>query len=156
MPIYMQIEGIDGDVTEAGFEKWIEVMSFSWGCSTNVRNIGGGTSAGKVSFADLAFHKRLDPTSPKLFLECARGKHFAKVKLAALKVERDKLVKYLQYELKDVIISSYQIAGNSGEIPFDAVSISFAELKFIFYKLNADGSVEPVETFWDQKTNKGG
>jgi type VI secretion system secreted protein Hcp len=156
MPIFMKFDGIDGDVTEPGFEKSIEVMSFSWGCSTNVRNIGGGSSSGKVSFADLAFHKVLDKTSPKLFLGCAQGKHIPMVTLTVLKPERDKLEKYLQYELVDVIISSYQIAGNSGDLPFDAVSISFAKIKFTYYVRNADGSVVPVEATWDQKTNKGG
>ena len=30
MPIYMNYDGIPGDVTSAGHEQWIELSSFQW------------------------------------------------------------------------------------------------------------------------------
>jgi hypothetical protein len=32
-PIFLKVEGIDGDVRSAGHEEWIEVQSYQWGVS---------------------------------------------------------------------------------------------------------------------------
>jgi type VI secretion system secreted protein Hcp len=41
MPIYMQYEGINGSVTAAGHEKWIELTSLSMNVIRNVTSPSG-------------------------------------------------------------------------------------------------------------------
>ena len=76
MPIYMKFDSIDGESTAKNHEKWIEVLSFSWGV-TNARTSasGGGGGAGKASFQDLHFIQKTQSSSPKLLKACATGEH---------------------------------------------------------------------------------
>ncbi len=39
MPIYLKYDGIDGDVTAEGHEKWIELNSFQWGVGRGPRHL---------------------------------------------------------------------------------------------------------------------
>ena len=45
MAIYMKVDGIKGDVTEAGHADWIEINSFQWG-------VGRGIGSPKSSASD--------------------------------------------------------------------------------------------------------
>ena len=38
MPIFMKFEGVDGNVTAKGYEKWIEVQSMQFGGLTTRRS----------------------------------------------------------------------------------------------------------------------
>src|SRR5690242_6531734 len=62
----------EGESTAKGFEGQIEVYSFSWGLSnpTTIGVGGGGMSAGKVSISSFNFMKKMDKSSPPLFLTC--------------------------------------------------------------------------------------
>jgi len=156
MPIFMRIDGIDGDVTAAGFEKWLGIQAYNWSENVNVRNIGSGAASGKVVFQDLHCQKQYDKASPQLFLKCANGKHIAKVNLVHAKTQGDKFDKVLEIKLEDVIISSYEVAGHDGSLPFDGFGLSFAKMTLIHYTTNVDGSVEPTSATWDIKSNTGG
>src|SRR5258706_6606126 len=49
-PIYMQYEGIKGDVTAKGHEGWVELSSFQWGIGRGITSpTGGGLSVPKAT-----------------------------------------------------------------------------------------------------------
>ena len=62
--IHIKIETIEGMSTVAGFEKQIQVESFSWGMSqvTNFSSAKGG-GAGKVNVSDLNIVHLVDKAS---------------------------------------------------------------------------------------------
>ncbi len=119
--VFLKIDGVDGESTVKGFEKWINVESFSWGVantSTVGGASGGGGGAGKASFSQLHITTPSQVSSPKLFAACASGKHFPTATLHVRKSNQDS---FLKFELKEVLITSFNMSGRSGDaLPHDA------------------------------------
>lgn len=137
MPIYMKIEGIDGDVTAEGHDKWIEVLSFHWVVSRNI-----GTPTGRAaeretaapSISDVVVTKYMDKSSPHLFTEACVGKG-KKVEIHLCKTAADKLETYMEYTLTNALVSNYRVE-TSGERPIESVGLNFTkvETKYIPWK----------------------
>lgn len=101
---------INGDVTVAGYQGAIEVMSLT-GEVDNTESIGSGSSgagAGKPTFGDLMIHKRFDTASPKLFLAVLTGRHFSSAVLTFLKATNgNKLTKTFTITLSQVFVTKF-------------------------------------------------
>src|SRR2546423_7050333 len=70
MAIYMQYEGIKGDVTEAGHDGWIECNSMSLSAFREANTKLGQSSqrqGGQVALSDLTLTKPMCMGSPYLF-----------------------------------------------------------------------------------------
>lgn len=151
---FLKIDGIDGESTSDRHKNEIEIESFSWGASnTGATGAGGGGGAGKVTFQDIHFTKKLDKASPKLMLACATGEHIKDVVLVG-ELSGKRGQQFLEIKLTDVLVSSYQSGGSSGNIPTDSFSLNFAKIEFTYFPVNANGTLgEPVKAGWDVKEN---
>lgn len=156
---FLKIDGIEGESTDAMHKGEIEILSWSWGeTNTGVmsRAGGGGGGAGKVNIQDFHFTTVMSKASPKLFEACATGQHIKEAVLIARKAGGDQQ-EYLKITLTDVLISSYQTGGSSGDggIPIDSFSLKFAKIEFEYKPQRPDGSLDtPVKTGYDLKLNK--
>lgn len=142
----LEIEGIKGESQDDKHKEKIEIHSFSWGV-TNSSNVGtgGGGGTGKASFTDLHFNKQTDKASPLLFRAAATGEHIKKAVLTARKAGgKAGQIEYLTITLTDVMVSSYQMGGNSGDssIPLDSVALRSTDIKLDYKPQKADGSLE--------------
>lgn len=160
---YIKFDGIDGEVTESTHNGWSDIISFSVGLNNSVSATGlaGGRGAGKTSFGDLMITKNIDKAAPKLMEALVKGKPFSKVELHLThKTGNGKPTVYYRYELKNVIITSYQIAGDAsgGNTPLtEQISMTYGEMN-VFYTA-MDGTGKPKEEIpfkWDIKGNKAG
>jgi type VI secretion system secreted protein Hcp len=151
---FLKLDGIDGEVTAQGYEKWIEVMSFSWGASNvGTSASGGGGGAGKVSFQDLHFTSGMSKASPLLFLKCATGEHIPRGLLSLRKAGGDANGGgvFLKIELEDVLVSSFADAGaeQGNDRPAEEVSLNFSKIDMQY--ILPDGST--TEMGWDVRAN---
>lgn len=56
--------------------------------------------------------------------------------------------------MTDLLISSYQSGGSSGQVPTDSFSLNSAKIEFSYYPVNPDGSLgAPLKAGWDIKEN---
>ncbi|HVM55961.1 MAG TPA: type VI secretion system tube protein Hcp [Gaiellaceae bacterium] len=153
---FLKLDGIDGEVSAAGYEKWIEVFSFSWGASNaGTSATGGGGGAGKASFQDLHFTTGTSKASPLLFMKCATGEHIPSGLLYMRKAGGDANGGgnvFLKYELEDILVSSFQQAGaeQGDDRPVEDVSLNFVKIDFL-YTGAPDGTT--VEAGWDVRAN---
>jgi type VI secretion system secreted protein Hcp len=154
---YLKLDGINGESKRDGFEKTIELLSFSWGAS-NPKTLGPGegTGSGKVTISGLSFMKHTDSTSPQLFQNCCNGKHFPKGSVTFLKAGGKAPVDYLKYEFTEVYVESIQWGGGGGEdTPSESVSLAFASVNVTYTPQKTDGTKgTPVVAGWDLKANK--
>ena len=127
---FLKLDGIDGDSADKGHEKWIEVLSYSWGVTqTGTIGGGGGGGAGKANFQDFHFAANFSKASPQLFKSCATGQH---IKMATL-IGRNNRTRedFETIKLADVLISSYSSGGAAGDsLPVDQFSLNFAKIDF--------------------------
>jgi type VI secretion system secreted protein Hcp len=143
---FLKLDGIDGESTSVGFEAQIQIASFSWGVSRP-----RGASAPSIS--EIVVTKSTDVTSPKLFLSCASGQHIKEAKLTCRKAGSDR--GFYIITLTDVLITSYQSAGSSGDVvPTDQFSLNYTKITFEYQPQDATGKPTgpSVVTSWPSTT----
>ena len=152
---FLKIEGIEGESTDSKHKNEIDVESWSWGeTNSGTHAAGGGGGAGKVSMQDFHFVMRVNKASPKLMLACATGEHLPSAILTCRRAGKEQQ-EYLQVTFTDLLVSSYQTGGSSGDIvPLDQISLNFAKIEFSYKPQKPDGTLDaPVKTGYDLKKN---
>lgn len=146
MAIYVQVEGIDGPVTETNHKKWLQVSSFGWAVGRPIVTEPGRVADranSKPSFAEIQVSKTYDEASPKLFSWSTIGAG----KKVTIHFTKEDGSNFIEIVLESVIPSSYNIgAGNDGD-PTESLSLNYTkiEIKRIPYdQNNKAGSPIPV------------
>ncbi|HLF32144.1 MAG TPA: type VI secretion system tube protein Hcp, partial [Xanthomonadales bacterium] len=107
---YIKISGVEGESTDKGHKDEIDILSWSWGESQ--RDAASGMATGKRQHKPLMITKRVDKSSPKLQQANANGSAIPSMTVYLPK-QGDTSTGYLTYELKNVIVTSYQTSGGS-------------------------------------------
>jgi len=152
---YMDVKDIPGEATAKGFEKKIEIYSFSWGASAPV-TIGPGTtgiSASRVSISSFNVMKKTDIASPELFKACCLGSHIDKITVSMRKQTgvggQDS---FLVYTFEEAMVESVQWSGSSGgdDTPTESVSFAFAKVTIDYKPQKPDGKLDKsTPVVWD-------
>jgi type VI secretion system secreted protein Hcp len=145
---------VKGESKQKGVEDQIEILSFSWGVSqTGGYSYGGGGTAAKANIQDLSVSFRQCKASPVIMKHCAGGKHFDTVMLTCMKSEGQVQEKYLEIEMTDVVISSYQTGGSGDDMPIESMSLNFAKVTQKYYAQDDKGVLKLAESgTYDQAT----
>jgi type VI secretion system secreted protein Hcp len=119
----------------------IDVLAWSWGMSqSGTTQMGSGGGAGKANFQDLSFTKYIDSATPALMIALAKGSHIPVVKLLVRKAGEGQQ-KYLEIEMKTVLISSISTGGSGGEDRLtENVTLNFAQVRFEYFTQNEKGA----------------
>lgn len=141
--LYLQIDGLKGESTDADHKDWIEILAFnhsiSQPASATAASAGGGTTA-RCQHQDYSITKYVDLASPKLYEMCSSGKHIKKVVIEMMRASGDKRVKYMAVEMDEVVISHVAPSGG-GDFPSEAVSFNYGSIKWTYtQQKRADGS----------------
>jgi len=156
---YLQIDTIVGEADAVGFEKQMQIASWSFGASNSgSASYGSGLGSGKVSLQDFSFMITHGKASPQLFLACAKGNHIPTAILSCRKTGGGgSPFTYLKITFEDLVISSRQISGsNGGGIPYDSISFNFTKIKEEYFLQKPDGSVALNDTaVYDTKKVEG-
>jgi len=155
---FLKIDGIKGESTDDKHKDWIEVLSYTWGvaqmASATASSSGGG-AVQRADFQDLTIVKLMDSASPLLFLNCAEGTHIDEVVLELCRAGGNKL-KYMEYKLKDVVISSVSVGGGGGGEPTESVTFNYAEIRVTYtkQKRKGGGAGGNIPAGWSLHKNK--
>ena len=124
--IFLEIEGIGGEATASAHKGTIEVLSWSWGMSQ-----AAGTGTASVI-------KRIDKATPLLFVQCVDG---TAIPLVTVYLTRQDGQTYLQYDLRNVIVSSISHGGdvNSDGLPDETLGLTFDGATLTYTQFDAAG-----------------
>lgn len=152
----LEIDGIPGESTAEGRLNLIEIQNFSFGASNPAAVGSGGLSAGKVSFSDISFSKVIDRSTPLLFLNSAQGKTIKKAVLYIRKSGGDaKPLEFYVLTMEDVLVTSVQSSGSSGDIPSESFSLAFGKIHLSYRSQLPTGALgDPVRFGWDVVANR--
>lgn len=152
---FLTFAGISGSSTDAKHKGAIDALSFSWGLSVAYSNTGGGGGAGKATFSDFAWSQAVDVSLPTLMVYAGQGKHIDNAILDLVYVGA-KPFSYLTMTFSDVVLTSLNIAGSSGNAPGGTGSFTYAKVEMKVTPQKADGSAgTPVTGTWDRNSNTG-
>jgi type VI secretion system secreted protein Hcp len=94
--------------------------------------------------------------SPLLFLSCANGHNIPHVVVEITRENADAEVLLERFTLTNCVVSAYDISGDGGGTPVEAISLNFTRIEFRQQFFNSDGTVQFQDDFWDLATNRGG
>lgn len=158
MPIYMQYGSIQGEVTTASYEKWIELNSFQWGVGRSVSMpMGGGVSKRESSdpmLSEITVTKDMDSTSTKFFAESTVGKMDTTVKLAQTRTKAGgETETFLLYTFSNCAVSGYSTS-SGGDRPSESLSINYTKLEMKYTSFDVKGTAKPDVFTYDLETRK--
>lgn len=147
---YLKIDTIEGESEAKGFEKQMQIESWSFGASNSGSSAQGtGLGVGKVSLQDFHFTVQNGKASPQLFLSCAKGNHIPQAELSLRKAGGDgNPYTYQKVTFGDIIISSFQTGGSNGSgiLPIEQISFNFTKITFEYFQQKPDGTVALTNT----------
>lgn len=155
MPIYMNYEGIDGEVTASGHEKWIQINSFQYGHGRALSSSQGGTTreSSTVSMSEITVTHDTDSASPKLWVAGATGTIDKTVKIDFVRTAKGEEQTYMQYTLTGTGISGFS-QSSGGDRPSESISLNFDKIEFKYNAIGDDLSGNPEIVSYDLATKK--
>lgn len=150
MAIYIEYDGIKGNVTAEGFKGDIKVLNISFGVSRGISmqpGVMANREATRPTLSEITFSKLADCASTPLFKESVTGAAGKVVKIKFVQTGADAVITYMDYELQDCLVSGYSISADSEGDPVETISLSFAKLMVNYHdydKANAGKSPQRV------------
>lgn len=155
--IFVEIDDIPGESTDAEHEEWIEVESYSHGISQPVSGASrtGGRTGGRADFQDFTITKTLDAATPDLHLFCANGDHIPKIVMECCLATGDKHT-FMKYTFEDCIISSVSEGGSSHEVrPMETVTFAYGKMEWEYTPIDQTGAPGSATTRgWNLEANE--
>ncbi len=136
MAIYMEFDGIKGNVTADGYKDQISLLSANFGVSRGISMEPGNISnreATRPSLSEIAVTKESDTSVIALFKGSVTGDAGKTVKIHFVRTGADALQEYMTYELENCLISSYNMQAAGDETPTESLTLSYSKL-LVTYK----------------------
>ena len=155
--IFIKMDGIAGESTDAKHKGEIDVLSWSWGLtnhpSETVGKVGG--AAGKSIPSNLIFSHRIDLASPSLIKACASSRYLREAVVTVQKSGPEPQ-QFLLVKLYDVLVKSVETGVDTLENSItENVAISFSRIEFVYKEQKPDGRPgSGSKVIWDVKNNK--
>ena len=142
MAAYIKFDGIDGESKAKGNEKWSDLESVSQAIHKSGSGAtGAARRRGTVLHDDIQCSKLMDKSSPKIAEAVSLGKVFSKVQICMkTSTTASGREPFYQYELKNVMVTSYQVSGGSQDKPHESFSLNFEEIKVVYTEMDEKGS----------------
>ena len=153
MAAYIKFDGVDGEAQDKDHKNWSDLASFGQSLHQPGSGATGPTRRrGDVILDDLTCSKELDKSSPKIAEAVCKGKVYPKVEIHLTASTTDAgRTTYYAYELKNVLVTSYNISGSgqSEDVPMEDFSLNFEEIKVTYTETDSKGkSKGNVEYSW--------
>lgn len=159
MSVFLFIDGIKGESSDAGHRDWIDVLKWRWGVSrkiTSNTSTQGDRESTNAVISDLTITKTMDKATPQLFIEACCGTDKT-VKLTQTKTGQGNGADvFIEYTFKNALISDYMVHAitQSPGRPQESITISFVDLDVKYITYDEDGNIDkPIAVGFNTTTN---
>ncbi len=160
MAVYIEYEGIPGNVTAEGFANHISVHSIQFGVGRGITMEAGhmaNREATKPSLSEITFTKNADVSSTLLFKESVSGAAGKKVKIKFVQTGADAVVPFMEYQLEDCLVSGYSLSAGGESDPVESISLSYAKITVVYSDFDKKNAGKPpARAHYDLTTAKAG
>lgn len=155
---YLKIDGIPGESTAKGYEKQIEITSFSHNVhqSTDISaSSSGGATTGRTTHSDFTISKAVDLASPVLLQRCCDGTHIPTLTLTLVRSGGDSKVPFMVYTLTNLVVSDVSYNGSKDGLPMESVSFNYGKIEWVYTQQKRAGGGGGGNTTgsWNLETN---
>lgn len=154
MAWYVKFDGVIGSSSNKDHLGWCVAASVRLGSqNTHVTNPSGrGTNAGRLRLEDIQIGLINDAGFPKLAEAAVKGTVFSKVVIHGTAFFKAIEEVYLELEMKNVLIASYQVGvlDNNRATDDMSMSLSFERYKTVYHQFDNQGKRQgDVEYAWN-------
>src|SRR5208283_1103406 len=145
--MFLKLDGVDGESTDAKHKGEIDIHDWSWGLSAPAQTSGGasGAAAGKVAIQAISIQKFLDLSSPTLLLFAAEGK---RIPSGVLTCRHSTGGEFLVLKLTDALVTSVAVGtSNTADRVAETVTLAFARIEFDYRQTLPTRGLGPEKAF---------
>lgn len=144
---FLKIDGIDGSSVVSGHENELQLLGFGISVhNSGSRHTATGGGQGKGEHGDLSFQMEADKALPLLHNASMAGDHIEEATLFVLRAAGDSGdpagLKYLEFKMKKVLISSISWSGGGSDAIMLSGSVNFGEYEVIYTPQAHEGGGE--------------
>ena len=150
MAIYLEYEGIKGNVTADGYKDHIAVESVQFGVGRGISMEAGNLSnreSTRPSLSEITLTKAADNSVTAIFKEAVTGSAGKKVVIKFVRTGADKVQEYMDYTLENCLVSNYSMSASAEGEPMESISLSYSKIMINysdFDKTNKSGNPQRV------------
>jgi len=136
---------IKGECTDDAHADWVMITNYSCGVTqpaSITQKSAGGRSAEEVDHSEFTIIKLVDAATPKLYEAACKGTHIPEVVIELWRAGGSP-VKYMEYKLKEVLISGVSEVGDpngTAQFPTETVKMTYGSIDWTYTKQKPDGS----------------
>ena len=160
MAIYLELEGIEGNVTAEGYEGQIGIMSVSFGVSRQISMEPGAMTNRETSapmLSPIMLSKEADSSVIAIFKEATSGSAGTTATLRFVRTGADAVQEYMTMTLNDCIVSDYSISAGGDGAPMESIGVSYSRIEVAYTGGDASGKAsQPQRATYDLTTGKPG
>jgi type VI secretion system secreted protein Hcp len=153
MAIYLEYEGVKGNVTAEGYAGHIAVQSLSFGLKRGISMEPGNMSnreATRPVVNQITLKKLADISAAALFRESVTGSSGKKATLRFVQTGSGALRQFMDYSLENCLVSGYWINAGSGKQPEETIVLSFSKILVNYSDCDASNkSASPKRVGYD-------
>lgn len=158
MAIYLEYEGIKGNVTADGYKDHISVLSVDFNVERSVSMEPGNISNRETTrprLSQVTLIKAADSSCSALFKESVTGSASKKATIKYVHTGTDKVTEFLEHTLEDCIISGYKFSANAEGQPQEVINLSFSKIMINYKDHDASNKVgKPLRVGYDLEMAK--
>jgi type VI secretion system secreted protein Hcp len=143
---FVNFGDIKGESTDKDHKDWVTILAFNHGVSqpaSVTHKSAGGRSAEEADHMPFSITKLLDASTPKLYEACCKGTHIKEVDVELWRAGGDKPVKYMEFKLKEVLISGVLANGDPtgpAQFPTETIHMTYGAIEWTYTKQKPDGT----------------
>lgn len=148
--IFLKLSGPDlkGESADREHGQWIELTGLDHEMhqpSSPSASTAGGHAVGRTEHGDMTVVKDIDSSSPLLCQALSGGTTFQSAQIDFYRAASDgKRIKYLEIQLKNVLISHLALGIHDALLPVETISLRYAAIQWKYQKQNIDGGAGGV------------
>lgn len=137
---------IKGESTDKEHKDWITLLAYNHAVAqppSVTQKSAGGRSAEEVDHSEFTIVKLVDAATPKLYEAACKGTHIPEVVIELWRAGGDKPVKYMEFKLKEVLISGVIHNGDptgSAQFPTETIKLTYGAIEWTYTKQKPDGT----------------
>ena len=145
--IFIKIGDIEGESTDDKHPRWIQLQSFEWGVKREISTPTPGVAreAGDPSITELTIAKKVDKSTPALFLNVVGGSEPIPEVILLLQEQTSMGGVFYRITLNDVLVSSqsHTAAAGGDDKPRENISLNFLKFKIEYFTRDESGKLTP-------------
>lgn len=160
MAIYLEFEGIEGNVTAKGYEGQIAIMSASFSVSREVSMVPGAMATRErtnPNLSQISVTKEADNSVTAIFKQACSGAAANQATLRFVRTSTEQLQEYMAVVLKNCIISGYIVSASSDGPPIESIELSYSQIEVSYTDYDETNKAgQPTRASYDLTTASAG